>query len=219
MAKISAFERYYDTTIRHEQVVYLNSYGINHRTIAKITGYALSTVKTLVRKCINLLELAKKRFYVITKKALKEFDPTIKYVQAAPDRMQAKRHNNTIVNRGFKNYKDGNAFAYVFTFFDANKKPVFLKIGKTKEPMTRLKNEIPYYRKSRYNVSYAIINKLILCPNDDRALTVENALREHYKKQSCAYVRNDRFLDMAFDIDDLREDNFLKKTISLCCAV
>lgn len=102
-------------------------------------------------------------------------------------------------------------------FLTQIKKPVFLKIGKTKEPMTRLKNEIRYYHKSLYEASYAVINKLLLCPNEDRALTVENALREHYKKQSCAYVRNDRFLDMAFDIDDLREDNFLKNTIHLCC--
>lgn len=122
MPKISAFEKYQDVSIRHEQVVYLNSYGIDHKTIAKITGYALSTVKTLVRKCISLLELAKKRFYVITKKVLKQFDPTIKYVQTLPDRMQARKHNDTVVNRGFKNYKEGNAFAYVFTFFDANKK-------------------------------------------------------------------------------------------------
>lgn len=217
MPKISAFEKYENTAIRHEQVVYLNSYGLDHKTIAKITGYAISTVKTLIRKCADLLDRAKKRFYVITKKVLKEFDPAIKYIQTVPDRLEAREHNDSIVNRGYKNYKDGNAFAYVFTFFDANKNPKFLKIGKTKNPMTRLRNEIPYYRNSGHNVSYAVINKLILLPNDDRALTVENALREHYKKQSFGYVRNDRFFDMAYDIDNLREDNFLKNTIRLCC--
>lgn len=63
IAKISAFEKYEKTEIRHEQVVYLNSYGLDHKTIAKITGYAVSTVKTLIRKCADLLDRAKKRFY------------------------------------------------------------------------------------------------------------------------------------------------------------
>lgn len=217
MPKISAFEKYENTGIRHEQVVYLNYYGLDHKIIAEITDYAISTVKKLIRQCADLLDSAKKRFYVITKKVLKEFDPTIKYVQPVLDRMQARRHNNWAAVRGFKNYKDGNAFAYVFTFFDAHKKPQFLKIGKTKEPLTRLQNEIRYYHKSNSSISYAVINKLILLPNEDRALTVENALREHYKKQSCGYRRNDRFLDMAYDISDLRKDNFLKNTIRLCC--
>jgi hypothetical protein len=85
--------------------------------------------------------------------------------------------------------------------------------------LARLKNEIPYYRKSGFDVSYAVINKLFLAPSDDRALAIENALREHYKKQSFGYLRNDRFLDMAYDVNDLRQDSFLKNTVRLCCAV
>lgn len=46
MRKIRAFEKYSDPTICHEQVVYLNYNGVDKQTIAKITGYALSTVKT-----------------------------------------------------------------------------------------------------------------------------------------------------------------------------
>ena len=218
MVKISAFEKYEDTEIRHEQVVYLHSYWVDKYTIAQITGYTLSSINNLIRTCAHLLVNARKRFYVITQKALKEYrDKRIKDIAIAPNRLKAARHNNFVFLRAFKNYKQGNAFAYIFTFFDKDGKPQFLKIGKSERPQTRLTAELSSYRKSNKNISYAIVNKLILAPNGDRALTIENALREHYKKQSSDYLPKDRFLNATYDIDDLREDNFLKNTIRLCC--
>ena len=219
MRKISAFEKYDDPTICHEQVVYLNYNGVDKQTIAKITGYAISTVKTFIYKFADLLSKAKKRFLAVTKKALKEVEPAIEYVKNVPNRFEAKVHNDIIIERVSKNYEKGNSYAYVFTFFNSCGKPQFLKIGKSDTPLARLQNEIPYYRKRGIDVSYAVINKLFLAPSGDRALTIENALREHYKKQSFGYLRNDRFLDMAYDVNDLRQDSFLKNTVRLCCAV
>jgi hypothetical protein len=68
MCKISAFEKYSDPTICHEQVVYLNYNGVDKQTIAKITGYALSTVKTFIYKFANLLSKAKSVFLLSLKR-------------------------------------------------------------------------------------------------------------------------------------------------------
>lgn len=44
MAKISAFDQYKDAKVRRQQVVYLHANGFTNDQIAKIAGYAKSTV-------------------------------------------------------------------------------------------------------------------------------------------------------------------------------
>lgn len=50
MAKISAFDQYKDAKVRRQQVVYLHANGFTNDQIAKIAGYAKSTVANYVKK-------------------------------------------------------------------------------------------------------------------------------------------------------------------------
>ena len=69
--KVDVFQDFADTSMKHLQVVYLDSHGFIPEEIAKWTGYAVSTIKGYVKKFQNLLETAKKVFYHITLKAKK----------------------------------------------------------------------------------------------------------------------------------------------------
>lgn len=55
MAKISAFDQYKDAKVRRQQVVYLHANGFTNDQIAKIAGYAKSTVANYVKKFADFL--------------------------------------------------------------------------------------------------------------------------------------------------------------------
>lgn len=75
MAKISAFDQYKDAKIRRQQVVYLHANGFTNDQIAKIAGYAKSTVANYVKKFADLLDNACKLFLKVTKKMREQFSP------------------------------------------------------------------------------------------------------------------------------------------------
>lgn len=71
MKKINVFDTYEESEIKRLQVVYLDSHGFTPEEIRKWTGYAISTIKTYVKKFADLLEKAKKTFYCVTLKIKK----------------------------------------------------------------------------------------------------------------------------------------------------
>ena len=70
MKKIDVFQNFEDATMKHMQVVYLDSHGFTPEEIAKWSGYAVSTIKGYIRKFADLLEKFN-TFYRITQKVKK----------------------------------------------------------------------------------------------------------------------------------------------------
>ena len=68
MTKIDAFQKFEDTNMKRLQVVYLSGHGFDPEDIHKWVDYAVSTIKTYIRKFADLFEQAKKIFYHVTKK-------------------------------------------------------------------------------------------------------------------------------------------------------
>lgn len=68
MAKIDVFQKFEETDMKRMQVVYLNKYGFDPEQISKWVDYAVSTIKTYIKKFADLLEKAEKTFYRVTKK-------------------------------------------------------------------------------------------------------------------------------------------------------
>ena len=69
--KIDVFQKFEETHLRRLQLVYLNDNGFTPEEIAKWTDYAISTIKTYIKKYSELLETAKKTFYHVTQKVKK----------------------------------------------------------------------------------------------------------------------------------------------------
>lgn len=196
------YAKYNDVETRRMQVVFLRrvlkeSYDV----IVAVTGYAKSTAQSYQNKFSDLVEKAKAFFGNV----VKEVKQVVKEVKA-----KAKRTK--------KEYDHG--FAYVIDFFYDNGKKAFLKIGKTcLESVEKRANQyVTHYNKkhddapiSAYKVRYFFKTN-----NEDDALTMENALRKHYKEQeNSGYLPQDRFLNGWFDLDELLNDEKVTAQYSL----
>ena len=69
--KIDVFQSFTDTEMKRMQIVYLDEYGFTPQEISKWCDYALSTIKTYIRKFSDLLDKAKQTFYHVTQKVKK----------------------------------------------------------------------------------------------------------------------------------------------------
>ena len=70
--KLDALQNYVSTDIKRKQIVFLNANGFTAEKIAEITKYAISTVKTYIKKFANLLDEAIKLFKKISIKLKQE---------------------------------------------------------------------------------------------------------------------------------------------------
>lgn len=161
--KIDVFQDFADASMKHLQVVYLDSHGFIPEEIAKWTGYAVSTIKGYVKKFQNLLEKAKKVFYHITLKAKK-------------------------VLRGGKQL----VYLYKFYNSD-NELICSKVGTTTRLPEQRLKEEIKYYTKHGIPVDHAKICSVIDCGAipAEGAESITRGLFIH--RYPDAFKKNDRF--------------------------
>ena len=161
--KIDVFQDFADTSMKHLQVVYLDSHGFIPEEIAKWTGYTVSTIKGYVKKFQNLLETAKKVFYHITLKAKK-------------------------VLRGGKQL----VYLYKFYNSD-NELICSKVGTTTRLPEQRLKEEIKYYTKHGIPVDHAEICSVIDCGAipAEGAESITRGLFIH--RYPDAFKKNDRF--------------------------
>lgn len=161
--KVDVFQDFADTSMKHLQVVYLDSHGFIPEEIAKWTGYAVSTIKGYVKKFQNLLEKAKKVFYHITLKTKK-------------------------VLRGGKQL----VYLYKFYNSD-NELICSKVGTTTRLPEQRLKEEIKYYTKHGIPVDHAEICSVIDCGAipAEGAESITRGLFIH--RYPDAFKKNDRF--------------------------
>ena len=168
--KVDVFQDFADTSMKHLQVVYLDSHGFIPEEIAKWTGYAVSTIKGYVKKFQNLLETAKKVFYHITLKAKK-------------------------VLRGGKQL----VYLYKFYNSD-NELICSKVGTTTRLPEQRLKEEIKYYTKHGIPVDHAEICSIIDCgaiPAEGAESITRGLFIYRYPD---AFKKNDRFFGVDIPI-------------------
>lgn len=70
--KLNPFDRFDNSDICHMQAVYLDAHGFAADEISTYTGYAISTVKTYIRKFGHLLDEAKALFIRISQRVKRE---------------------------------------------------------------------------------------------------------------------------------------------------
>lgn len=154
----------------HAQVVYLReALNKTYDQIAAITRYAVSTVKTYVRKFADLLEWAKQCF------------------------TDGETHATGLLWNVFNS--PGTPCAYVVQFKDTRNNIVMTKIGSAgKGAEQRIPSMWRKYRKDYPQIDTCIVQQLYFTKCDDDALTVENELRKSYKaRYPESFEPKDRF--------------------------
>ena len=165
MEKINPLQKFDENEreLRHLQVIYLNENGFSFEEISHWTGYVLSTVKSYIKKFVNLLSEAKETFKRITKKA-------------------------KMALRG----KRQLCYLYKF-YDSENKLICSKVGTTTRLPEDRLKEEITYYKQHDIPVENAEICSVIDCGElpAEGAESITRAL--FIRKYPTAFCKNDRF--------------------------
>lgn len=188
MKKIDVFQTFEDTNMKRLQTVYLNFHGFTAKEITKWTGYAISTIKTYVKKFEELVEEAKKIFYHITLKAKK-------------------------VLRGGKQL----VYLYKF-YDKNGQLICSKVGTTTRLPEQRLKEEIKYYQKHDIDVQDAKICSVIDCGAIPAEGAESITRAEFIKRYPEAFCKNDRFfgVDISTIVFNRIVENYLgSKNISL----
>ncbi|MDT3386408.1 MAG: hypothetical protein LIR46_01365 [Bacteroidota bacterium] len=163
MKKIDVFQEFQDTETKRLQIVYLDYHGFTKEEIRKWTGYAVSTIKSYIRKFASLINKAKKTFYHITQKVKK-------------------------VLRGGKQL----VYLYKF-YYENGELICSKVGTTTRLPEQRLNEEIKYYKKHGIAVSTAEICSVIDCgaipAEGAESITRAYFIRKHPE----AFCKNDRF--------------------------
>lgn len=186
---MNAYNQYDDCHTKYRQIVYLSEKkGESYEFIAKLTNYAVSTVRNYVRKFAHLLEEACEMFkYSRKKKEQKTAEerpqhPGIEFV--CPDIAT----------------KDSEKF-YLIRAFDANGKRIFSKVGTTiREMLTRMKEHLKAYEK--LGIVKIVVDKVWDC-GDLPAEGFESWFRAWYiRRWPTKFNKNDRFFDVDFDLEE-----------------
>ena len=172
------FERYETVAEKHLQVVYLYSrLRLTAEKVAKITGYAVSTVKTYARKFVDLLKAATEYFE-------EPFNTVIKVLCPSLGKAKAEK-------------------CYLFKFYDNADNLLFSKIGTTTRAIkARLKEEIKAYRKGGFDIGKAEICEVIDC-GELPAEGAESICRAEFIRQyKGTFKKNDRFMGVDIPTTD-----------------
>ena len=163
MAKLDVFQEYEDTKLRRMQLVYLDANGFSASEIRQWVNYAESTIKAYIRKFADLLEEARKTFYIITLKTKQQLKGGRQYVYL------------------FKFFdKEGKLIcSKVGTT--------------TRLPEQRMKEEIRYYNKHGIEVEEGKICSVIDCGEYPAEGAESHARGAFIKRFPKAFYKNDRF--------------------------
>lgn len=190
-------EKFEDEYIPHLQVIFLAQVEkVSIETIAKITNYAIATVKTYCYKFAKAIDKAKRYFC--------KMDIVIK----------EKRRKREIVSSHNEPKIPDSFCAYVVECYDKAFNLVWLKVGKTKNWPQRIKGLYREYRDDDIN----FIKPRFFFPvsEEDDALTMENTLRKFYKNNPAStFIKNDRFRGISFDKDELLASSLIKQQYQL----
>lgn len=166
---------YYGTENGRLQILYLrHKLDLCLEDIARITGYAVSTVRNYLIKYQNRLEEALDLFFYNLKKPfIKNGDNRVLWECDIPN--------------------DNIPCAYVCEIYNGVDR-LFLKIGYSAHMETRM---VAHATNSRYGSDKVIVRKVYQFNSEEQALSMENLLRKYYKdKNNCKdFIKNDRFTE------------------------
>lgn len=185
METYNVLERQTETKVRQAQVIYLSMVmDKSLDEIAKITEYAISTVKAYLKKFANLLDYAKSIF------------------EKAIEKVKRVRHSYNIDSNGYNITENGLELCYLFEFYNADNVLVCSKVGTTKRTIEkRIKEELRSKTYTEMGVVSAKVNRIYHC-GELPAEGLESLIRSEYiKKYPKSFKKNDRFINVKFDFD------------------
>ena len=161
--KIDVFQTFEDTNVKRLQLVYLDKHGFTPEEIRKWTGYAVSTIKSYIKKFADKIEEACKTFYHITLKTKNVLrgGKQLVYLFKFYD-----KHGTLICS------KVGTT---------------------TRLPETRLKEELKYYQNHGIDVVDAEICSVIDCGAIPAEGAESHTRAFYIRKHPDAFCKNDRF--------------------------
>ena len=195
MTKLDCYGKYEDTDTKHLQVIYLAEViHLTPKEISNYVDYAVSTIKTYIRKFADRLKEAKKLF----KKVINHI----------------KGSDYEIFLNGYERIV--KPCAYIVKVYDDIGEYRWLKVGKAKNLEQRMKGIASHGYKDT-KVSKIIVQHVFECETEDDALTMENILRKFYKaKENSIFVPNDRFENIEFDKNEIENNSIINTQYKLC---
>ena len=196
MRKYNPYVRQNDTLRCHLQVVYLYNEGVSLDKIAEITGYAISTVRSYVRKYEDCAKEANRLFadHITTTVARSE----VRRRQGRQVIVDFLADCGDTENRGEK-------LVYLFKFYCGDQ--INSKIGTTERTvMERLTEEIDtYIKKNNWQIDRVEVLKVI-STRDIAPELVESRVRSDLGiKYRNAYEKNDRFIETEITVAEFEE--------------
>lgn len=209
-----------DANIAHCQVVFLNYCEVSLYEIARITHYAISTVKSYISKYADLLNHAKEMFKPINfhnyfkekelarKRALEEAWRKQQRKKLFQQQIKSTNSNwcNWYLNKKAKDANNYICFIYCVSFCDDLGNTIYHKIGTTGRPslQKRLNELVKQYAYA--GVTCYHIHKVIATPNRFAAETLEHGLQAYYWNHGATMIPQDRFIGMDFDFHGMWSD-------------
>ena len=192
---MNAYKKYDDTQTKYRQIVYLaQKRKETCEFIAKLTGYAYSTVKNYIRKYAHLLEEACDLFKHSRKpKSMTEQSET--HFETSHGTIDFECPNDL--------GEDGEKFYLIRAFNEKNER-IFSKVGTTiRSVLQRMKEHLSAYTK--LGIVRIVIDKVWDCGNLP-AEGFESWFRAYYiRRWPEKFNKNDRFFDVDFDLDEAQE--------------
>ena len=193
MRKYNPYVQQIDTNRRQLQVIYLYNEGVPVQQIAEITGYAVSTVRSYVRKYEDCAKEANRLFadHIASTVARSE----VRHRQGRKVTIDFLQDCGDMETRGEK-------LVYLFKFYCGTQ--INSKIGTTERTITeRLVEEIDtYIKKNEWAIDRVEVLKVISTRDIEPAL-VESRVRSDlgikYRNQ---YINNDRFMNAEVSVQE-----------------
>lgn len=176
---LNAYETYDDIYTKRCQIVYLKEIkNESFDLIANVTKYAVSTCRTYAKKFLDLLKEAKKLF--TPKKNELSGEIVINCENNVPPKAQK---------------------CYLIRVYDEHEQLQFSKVGTTSRTIqARMKELFKSYEEN--GADKIVVDKIWDCGNIPPE-GLESFFRSYYiKKFPSAFVKNDRFFNVTFDLNE-----------------
>lgn len=181
----NVLEKQTDLKVKRAQVVYLSKVlNKTYDEIAEISGYAKATVKSYVKKFIDLLDYAKSIF------------------EEVKIHFRKSKYDEKINDNNFEIRESGKELCYLFEFYNDDDVLLCSKVGTTKRSIRkRLIEELRSKTYKNMGVTKAKINRVYDCGSLP-AEGLESLLRSEYiRRYPQSFKKNDRFINTVFDFD------------------
>jgi len=180
---------------RNEAIIYANKMlNYSNSKIAELTRLTIATIKIYVKKFINLLE-----------KAIKRFEKVV---------------NEIIESLSEKKL----AYTYIIDYYADQelKIKLALKVGKTIQgvDVRNEQNEKTYADIYKVNKVYGKVRKIFAFENERDAEIFEDTLRDFYsRKENSIFIPNDRFINTDFNEEELKADKKVNAILNVLSLV